>query len=439
MLVGTEEEICIAGGHTDVLEALASIRRKSDAVIVLKRGPLGCSIFTDEIPASPDDGIAVRGTQVEVLNVLGAGDAFLSGFLHAWLNGESWEDCARSGNACGALVVSRHGCTPAMPTRRELENYLQRCESILCPDQDPHIRYLHEATTRRKAPTQMFVLAFDHRRQLEDLVASGDDRVASIAAFKNLVCEAVLRVAGDIPEDTGLGIIVDDRYGESVLARMTADKWWIGRPVEVPGSRPVEFDPQNNMGIPLTQWPATHTVKCLVFYHPDDDIKLRLEQERRVCELFADCSALGRELLLEVIATSRGAPVDDSTVANIMRRFYNLGVYPAWWKLESQTQAGWQEISNVINELDELCNGVLLLGLDAPEADLRKSFRIAAPNSVCRGFAVGRSIFGDAARHWFDGSIGDDEVIERVATNYLAMIRFWEEAASARAGCQATG
>ena len=439
LLVGTEEEICIAGGHTDVLEALASIRQKSAAVIVLKRGALGCSIYTDGIPQSLDDGITVRGARVEVLNVLGAGDAFLSGFLHAWLNGASWEECAWSGNACGALVVSRHGCTPAMPTRLELQDFLNRSDEVMRPDLDPRIRYLHEASTRRSAPNPLFVLAFDHRRQLEELVDCDDDRVEKIGRFKSLVCDAVRRVAADIPDASRLGIIVDDRYGEAVLARMTGDQWWIGRPVEVPGSRPVEFDPRNNMGVPLTRWPATHTVKCLVFYHPDDDIELRLEQERRVCELYADCSELGRELLLEIIATSGGAKVDDATVANIMRRFYNLGVYPAWWKLESQSSAGWQEISNVIKEFDALCNGVLLLGLDAPEEDLRESFRVAAPNSVCRGFAVGRSIFGEAARLWFDGGIGDDEVVERVAASYLAMIRFWEEAAGSQQGRQAAG
>ena len=439
LLVGTEEEICIAGGQADVLEALATIRKKSAAVIVLKRGALGCSIYPDEIPESLDDGITVHGERVEVLNVLGAGDAFLSGFLHAWLNGESWESCARSGNACGALVVSRHGCTPAMPTGVELDDFLQRSDSIVRPDLDPGIRRLHQASTRRKAPDQLFVLAFDHRRQLEELVDSVEDRVARIAGFKRLVCEAVLRVAEEIPGAQNLGVIVDDRYGEAVLSRLTVDEWWIGRPVEVPGSRPVEFDPRNNMGLPLSRWPATHTVKCLVFYHPDDDIELRLEQERRVCELYADCSELGRELLLEVIATSGGKQVDDVTVANIMRRFYNLGVYPAWWKLESQSAAGWQEISTVINEFDALCNGVLVLGLDAPEDELRESFRVAAPIAVCRGFAVGRSIFGAAARLWFDGRIGDEEVVERVAGNYLAMIRTWREASSSGRSRQATG
>lgn len=431
MLVGTEEEIQIAGGSSDTLTALKAIRDVCDATLVTKRGPIGCTIFEGEIPDNLDDGISVGGVRVEVLNTLGAGDAFLSGFLHAWLNGEDWASCARSGNACGALVVSRHGCTPAMPTKPELEDYLARADQIARPDKDGRIDLLHRASTRRSARSNLCVLAFDHRRQLEDMIVFTDNGGAKIAEFKKLVCDAVEKVAANSDAETNLGIIVDERYGESVLARMTAKQWWIGRPVEVPGSRPVEFDPRNGIGLPLLKWPASHVVKCLIFYHPDDELELRLQQEDRVRQLHADCVTLGRDLLLEVIATSNGHPCDSHTIANIQRRFYNLGVYPAWWKLESQSAEGWQEVSNVIAQYDPLCNGVLLLGLDAPESQLRESFAVAARFAICKGFAVGRSIFGDAARGWLAGELDDQAAIELIARNYQQMITFWRESSAA--------
>lgn len=431
LLIGTEEEIQIAGGNADTLLAVRAIRDLSKATIVTKRGPIGCVIFEGTIPASLDDGIAVAGVRVEVLNTLGAGDAFLSGFLHAWLNGEDWQACAQSGNACGALVVSRHGCTPAMPTKPELQDYLARSASVPRPDKDARIELLHRASTRRSARSNLCVLAFDHRRQLEEMIVSTEPTVSRIATFKMLVCTAVEKVAANNEPGTELGIIVDDRYGESVLARMTAKKWWIGRPVEIPGSRPVEFDPRSSMGLPLLEWPASHVVKCLIFYHPGDELELRLQQEHRVRQLHADCVALGRDLLLEVIATSAGLDCDEHTVANIQRRFYNLGVYPAWWKLEPQSRAGWEEISSVIEQYDPLCNGVLLLGLDAPEEQLRQSFDVAAPFAVCKGFAVGRSIFGAAARQWFANGMDDSAAIELIAGNYARMITFWRESAAA--------
>ena len=431
LLVGTEEEINIAGGRTDVLQSLRNIRQISSAAVVLKRGALGCSIYQGDIPAKLDDGITVYGVKVEVLNTLGAGDAFLSGFLDAWLNDKSWEDCAKSGNACGAIVVSRHGCTPAMPTRIELDDYLQRADTIARPDQDTRINYLHEASTRAINATPIMILAFDHRRQLEDLVVSTEPVGEKIAAFKALVCAAAEQVADELGSADNLGVIVDERYGETVLARLTAKQWWIGRPVEVPGSKPVEFDPRNNIGLPLLNWPASHVVKCLIFYHPDDSIELRLAQEERVQQLHADCAALGRDLLLEVIVSNSGHSVDDTTVANALRRFYNLGVYPSWWKLESQSSDSWHAVSSVIEHYDPLCNGVLMLGLDAPESELKESFRIAAQFPICKGFAVGRSIFGAAARQWFGGECDDDEVVRQVAENYRTIIRHWQEAAAA--------
>jgi 5-dehydro-2-deoxygluconokinase len=259
---------------------------------------------------------------------------------------------------------------------------------------------------------------------------SSDERIAE---FKKLICDAVESVAETTGSDTNLGIIVDERYGESVLARMTAKKWWIGRPVEVPGSCPVEFDPRSGIGLPLLEWPASHVVKCLIFYHPDDELELRLQQEDRVRQLHADCVALGRDLLLEVIATSAGQACDAHTIANIQRRFYNLGVYPAWWKLESQSREGWQEISQVVEQYDPLCNGVLLLGLDAPEEQLQASFEVAASFRICKGFAVGRSIFGDAARRWLAGELDDKATTELIADNYQQMIRFWQKSAAAAA------
>ena len=428
IVVGTEEEIRIAGCGDSTIDSLRNIRRQSPAVIVMKSGATGCVIFEGDIPASIDDGISVSGFEVAVFNTLGAGDAFLSGFLHGWLDGASWQECGNFGNACGALVVSRHGCTPAIPTKIELDNFMRRSASIRRLDKDKEINYLHRVTTRGSAPDSLFVLAFDHRKQLEEIALINNSSDDTIRQFKSIVCNAIEDVSRRVKPGTNLGIIVDERYGETVLSRMTNQGWWIGRPVEIPGSRPVQFEPGNNMGLPLSTWPKSHVVKCLIYYHPDDPLELRLEQEQLICQLFADCVALDRQLLLEVISSSLDRPSNDSTTANIIRRFCNLGVYPSWWKLESQTASAWEEIADVLGKQDPYCNGVLLLGLDAPEDELAESFRVAARNPICKGFAVGRSIFGSAARSWFAGELTDDDAASKIAENYERIIRVWQDA-----------
>jgi 5-dehydro-2-deoxygluconokinase len=163
----------------------------------------------------------------------------------------------------------------------------------------------------------------------------------------------------------------------------------------------------------------------LVFYHPQDSVELRMQQEQQIRELFSGLVELGRDLLLEVICTGRGLPVDDDTTLRVMKRFYNLGVRPAWWKLEPQSPTAWAKIGELIQARDPWCNGVVLLGLDAPEELLQRAFEAAAGAQICRGFAVGRSIFGAAARAWFQGTMSDEAAIADIAQRYERLIDAW--------------
>ena len=79
LVVGTEEEVLIASGESDLLAALKTIRSLSKAVIVLKRGAKGCIVYDGAISDNLEDGIVGDGFPIEIYNVLGAGDAFMSG------------------------------------------------------------------------------------------------------------------------------------------------------------------------------------------------------------------------------------------------------------------------------------------------------------------------------------------------------------------------
>jgi 5-dehydro-2-deoxygluconokinase len=423
LVVGTEEEIHVAGGSPDTAEALATIRRLTRGAIVLKRGAQGCTVFEGS-----DEGRPVAGFPVEVLNVLGAGDAFLAGLLAGWLAGRPLAEAAVLGNACGALVVSRHGCTPAMPSRVELDEYLARAVSLHRPDLDDRLAHVHRATTTRAPRNELYVLAFDHRRQLEALAGEAGVPASRIAGFKELIAQAVERVAQRTGEAARIGVIVDERHGAGVLQRLGKAGYWVARPAEVPGSRPLCLDPRDDFGLPLLTWPANHVVKCLAFYHPDDPRELRARQEERLQALQADCDELGRELLLELIVPARDAAGDEDTTARAVTRLYNLGIRPAWWKLQTQSAASWRALAAVIERRDPWCNGILLLGLEAPEEELAESFAVAARVPLCRGFAVGRSIFGAAARDWFAGEIDDVRAVAEVADCYERLIGRWQAA-----------
>ena len=424
LIVGTEEELHIAGGTTDTIAAIRAVRAVSDGVIVCKRGPMGCSVFTGAIPDTLDEGIRGPGFPVEVYNVLGAGDAFMSGFLRGWLRDEPYETCCAYANACGAFAVSRHGCAPAVPSWTELEFFLKRGVKQKALRLDPDLNRIHWATTRPVRYQRMIALAFDHRAQMEEMARETGADMARIGAFKQLALKAARLVAAGRP---GFGVLVDGRLGRDALHAACEGDLWVGRPIEVPGSRPIRFEEGPDLGSALTEWPLTQTIKCLVFYHPDDPAELRAEQEGEVLRLFDACRRTGHDFLLEIISSKAG-PMQDDTAARVIRRFYELGVSPDWWKLEPLTSsAAWRAVAGVIEENDPYCQGIVVLGLEADEATLIASFRQAAGEPMVKGFAVGRTIFGDPARAWLKGEIDDAGAIEMMAGRFRTLADAWLE------------
>src|SRR5690606_26599847 len=149
---------------------------------------------------------------------------------------------------------------------------------------------------------------------------------------------------------------------------------WIGRPVELPGSRPLRFEFSEDIGSRLVEWPVDHCIKALCFYHPDDPEELREAQRERLKGLHDAARSVGRELLIEIIAGKSG-PVDDMTVPRVLEALYAVGIRPDWWKLEPQAGASaWARIDEVIAAHDPYCRGVVLLGLDAPAEELTAAF-----------------------------------------------------------------
>jgi 5-dehydro-2-deoxygluconokinase len=85
-------------------------------------------------------------------------------------------------------------------------------------------------------------------------------------------------------------------------------------------------------------------------------------------------------------------------------------------------------VDTVIAARDPLCRGVVMLGLDAPMDELRRGFALAKSSATVRGFAVGRTIFGDAARAWFAGTMTDEEAVAQMADRFAALCAVWEGA-----------
>mgnify|MGYP005995287371 FL=1 len=178
----------------------------------------------------------------------------------------------------------------------------------------------------------------------------------------------------------------------------------------------------------MCSWARENVIKCLCFCHPDDDAETRADQEATVKRLFEAGRRNNLEFLLEVIPSKVG-PVDSNTTATLIRQFYEAGVYPDWWKLEPMADAeGWAAAVSAIEENDMHTRGIVVLGLDAPEEELAASFEVAASYPLVKGFAVGRTIFGDAARAWLKGDMNDADAVTQMAARYTRLCHVWDAA-----------
>lgn len=426
LIVGTEEEFHIAGGSTDTISALRAVRAVTAATLVCKRGAAGAVVFEEEIGDSFDEGQTGPGFAIEVFNVLGAGDGFMSGLLKGWLDGENWPTALKYANACGAFAVSRHGCTPAYPSWEELQFFFDY--QIKRPDlrNDVLLEQVHWATNRHLDWTELKVFAFDHRSQMEEMQGATAEKIGE---FKSLCLQAALQVSGG---EKGFGILCDGRLGQEALFTAADTDLWVGRPAEWPGSRPLDIEPDLGADFGrLSEWPRDQVVKVLCFCHPDDDHGLWKQQILTVKRLFDACRRNQLEFLLEVLPSKAGE-VDDMTTALVIQRFYDESIFPDWWKLEPLlTVAAWRNVIDAIELNDAHTRGIVILGLGETEEKLAQSFSIAATYPLVKGFAVGRTIFADVAQQWFLGAKTDAKAIDEMAKNFQKLCGIWDKARKA--------
>jgi 5-dehydro-2-deoxygluconokinase len=412
LIVGTEEEMHVAAGMEDTLEAIRHIRSLTDAVIVCKRGARGCMVFAGEIPDRLEEGLIAAGFDIEIYNVLGAGDAFLAGFLSGYLRGAPHELSARLANACGALAVSRLLCSSEFPTRAELDHFLRQGSRHRALREDPQLNHLHRVTTRRPGPKTLRVLA--------DPTASLEAPAESLGRIQRLAVDAVTHVGCG---QEGFGVSFEGIPGAAALWQAARSRLWVARAVHRPQSA-------DDLAVQLIEWPIEVTVHCRCRYHRDDPHDVREASERSLQRVAALCRAHSRELLLEIDTGEPGAR-DAHAAAQALSRIYALGIRPDWWLIEPQPNLqAWEQCVQVIAGNDRYCRGLLLGLTDTPQP--ATSLRVAAAIPLVRGFVAGGSMFGGVAAAWLAGRLPDEAALAQLMERYAALVEAWSAARDPR-------
>jgi 5-dehydro-2-deoxygluconokinase len=119
--VGNKEECEVAVGETEPTLAARALRARGVDLAVVKQGPRGVLA----LDASMDEPIEVPPVPVDVVNGLGAGDAFGGALCHGLLAGWETARTIRFANAAGAIVAGELSCADAMPTEDMVETKLK--------------------------------------------------------------------------------------------------------------------------------------------------------------------------------------------------------------------------------------------------------------------------------------------------------------------------
>jgi len=379
LIVGTEEEFRIIGGHPEAIESLRAVRQLSKALLVLKQGDRGCLAFPGPLPDTLTDEFLYPGFPVKVYNSIGAGDGFISGFLRGWLRNEDLATCCRYANAAGAFAVSRLGCSSAYPSWDEMQYFLTHGSREKWLRNDVKLEQIHWSTTRRRAWHDLAILAFD-QAPTEAADAAPED-----AAF--------FRTLTNIAEEDKalaqrLGLMADDTHSPNLFLQSNAHPFWVGRSIALNKA-------QGDIGSILKQWPENHVVTCLLPARMEDGA------EEQALRLFSACRSTGHELLLEL-------PGRDADLLHQMNRCYELGIYPDYWALLPASDTTWVEIEQLISRYDPYCRGLLLAGRMLSESELLAYFADMKQSSRRLGFIVGRDISCKPVRESMAGTIDGD-------------------------------
>jgi len=410
VVVGTEEELHIAGGSEDTLGAVRAIRLLAQsALIVVKRGPMGCVAFPGAIPTTIDGGVRGTGFPVEVYNVLGAGDAFMAGFLRGFLRDAPLGTALSYANACGAFAVSRLLCSPETPTWSELAHFLAHGASERALRRDRTLAHIHHVTTRRARPDPLRFLSIDHG--LADLGGSPDQ----IARFKTSLVAAAARVADGRP---GYGVFLDGELGREALFRAADHQLTIVR--RFPQGAPDEAASSPS------EWPSGQIVKMMADERAGARNRLDVAELRRVCAI---ARTRGREVMIEVL------PDGADTTSAAISRLGAAGLQPDLWLVDAPRDGEtWGDIDAAITTTDPFCRGAIVILRDPREAE--HVFRAARRAGCVRGFVAGRAVFGPVLACALSGTIDLARAETELARGFASACEAYDAAAPDQGGAR---
>jgi myo-inositol catabolism protein IolC len=275
---------------------------------------------------------------------------------------------------------------------------------------------------------RLYVLAFDHRRSLmtsffgvEGTPSAEDVDRARLA--KHVIWEGLLRAIDDGVPRAAAAALVDATYGADVIEAAAARGIRVGVPVEASGRRELAFE-HDDWRERLDRLDPTWA-KVLVRYRADGDHEMNARQRRALADLQAHCRETGRGLMLELLVPPEpeedpgafDAELRPTLMVRAIEEILRDGIAPSVWKLEGLTRRADCEL--VARAAEAPC---LVLGRGEDRAAVDAWLRAAARVPGYAGFAIGRSIWWEALRGFFDDEAMRADAVSAIAAEYARCV-----------------
>jgi myo-inositol catabolism protein IolC len=299
---------------------------------------------------------------------------------------------------------------------------------------------------------KLYILAFDHRGSFQKKWFGLGDEITQedvdrITDAKTLIYEGLELALQQGAEPSLTGALVDEQFGGDVPRRAKERGIELAMPVEKSGQNEFDFQYGDDFGAHIEKFDPNFS-KVLVRYNPDDpDEEMNTRQLARLKRLADWLHERERKFLFELLVPATEAQLeqvggdseryDAELRPELMRRAIadsqNAAVEVDIWKIEGVDE---QADAEMLAEQTRVGgrDGVVcvLLGRGASDEKVEHWLRQAAPVEGFIGFAIGRSIWGDALTGYIDGSLEREAASKQVAEKYLRFVKVYKDAEAAQ-------
>src|SRR3954452_22846906 len=299
---------------------------------------------------------------------------------------------------------------------------------------------------------KLYILAFDHRGSFQkkwfglgdEITQEDTDRITDA---KTLIYEGLELALSQGAEASVTGALVDEQFGGDVPERAKEHGIKLAMPVEKSGQNEFDFQYGDDFGAHIEKFDPDFS-KVLVRYNPDDpDVEMNTRQLERLKRLSDWLHESGRRFLFELLVPATDAQLeqvdadsdryDTELRPELMRRaiadIQDAGIEVDIWKIEGVDERSDCEMlaeqSRTGGRDGVVC---VLLGRGASDDKVDHWLKQAAPVEGFIGFAIGRSIWGDALTGCIEGALEREAAAKKVAENYMRFVKVYEDAEAAQ-------